>query len=241
MQANVLNGWREVLARVFAGFAVEYGTTPAWLVNPETNRRLKLDYFFPEIALGVRFVGLDGAGRRRPKSEEELAAEAQREEARAAACRKHGVVLVSIDPDGEPRATLRGLEMALARASAHLAQGPAPQAQKQALMPRLSQARQRVGELTGRLRSSQDLQQFAEMWWERQASLAAPAPATSGVPKRSYRVGMRVDHARYGPGQVTAVEPEGGDVKVTVEFAAAGVRTFYASLLDEARLRVLAG
>ena len=59
MQANALNGWREVLARIFAGFDAEYGLTPDWLVNPETHRRLKLDYFFREIAGAIeqRFGG----------------------------------------------------------------------------------------------------------------------------------------------------------------------------------------
>src|SRR5512136_1154982 len=99
MQANTVNGWREVLARIFAGLDAEYGLTPDWLVNPDTNRRLKLDYFFREIAFAVRFVGLEGGERRRPKSDDEVAAEIQREQTRAAVCREHGVVLVSIDPD----------------------------------------------------------------------------------------------------------------------------------------------
>ena len=43
MQANAVNGWRELLARVFTSFDAEYGLTPEWLVNPDTNRRLKLD------------------------------------------------------------------------------------------------------------------------------------------------------------------------------------------------------
>src|SRR5512134_101248 len=114
---NVINGWREVLARVFDGFETEYGLTPEWLVNPETRRRLKLDYFYPEISVAVRFVGLEATGRRQRKSDEEVDAEARREEARAAVCREHGVILVSIELEGEPRAAIRGLEAGLARAS----------------------------------------------------------------------------------------------------------------------------
>ena len=231
MQTNWVNGWREVLARVFAGFDIEYGLTPEWLVNPETNRRLKLDYFMPEIAVAVRFIGLEGTARKRRKSDEELADEADREQARADVCRAHGVVLVSIDPDGEPAAALRGLEMGLARAASQLVRGAATQAAKKRLMPMLSQARQRAGEFTTRLTSPEKLGMYAEMWWERQVNLATQAPAErpSG-PIRSYRVGMAVEHTRFGPGQIIAVEPDGGDVQVKVVFEGGETRSFYASL-----------
>jgi hypothetical protein len=239
MQANAVNGWREVLARVFAGFNAEYGLTPEWLVNPGTNRRLKLDYYFRDIALAVRFVGLEGGGRRRPKTDDEVASEAQREQARAAVCKEHGVVMVSIDPDGEPRAGLRGLEMGLARASAQLAQSSLPHDRKLTLMPRLSEARRRAGEFTLRLKSPEDLNLYAEMWRDRQADLATQAPSRTPTHRpRSYRAGMTVVHERFGPGQIIGVQPEDGDVKVTVDFVQAGVHSFYASLLDGAKLRV---
>ena len=240
MQANSVNGWREVLARVFAGFDAEYGLTPEWLVNPGTNRRLKIDYFFRDIAVAVRFVGLEGGGRRRPKTDDEVASETQREQARAAVCKEHGVVLVSIDPDGEPRTGLRDLEMGLARASAQLAQSSIPHERKQALMPRLSEARRRAGEFTPRLKDPRVLNLYAEMWRDRQADLVTQAPARTPPPRpRSYRVGMAVEHERFGPGQVIGVQPEDGDVKVTVDFVQAGVRSFYASLLDGTKLRVV--
>jgi len=240
MQANAVNGWREVLARIFAGLDAEYGLTPEWLVNPDTNRRLKLDYFFREIALAVRFVGLEGGERRRPKSDDEVAAEIQREQTRASVCREHGVVLVSIDPDAEPRAGLRGLEMGLARASAQLAQSSTPHDRKLILMPRLSEARRRAGEFTPRLKDPRTLNLYAEMWRDRQSDLASQAPAKAPpARRRSYRVGMAVEHERFGPGQITGVEPEDGDIKVTVDFVQAGVRSFYASLLDDAKLRIV--
>ena len=240
MQANAVNGWREVLARIFAGLDAEYGLTPEWLVNPDTNRRLKLDYFFREIALAVRFVGLEGGERRRPKSDDEVAAEIQREQTRAAVCREHGVVLVSIDTDAEPRAGLRGLEMGLARASAQLAQSSTPHDRKLILMPRLSEARRRAGEFTPRLKDPRTLNLYAEMWRDRQSDLASQAPAKAPpARRRSYRVGMAVEHERFGPGQITGVEPEDGDIKVTVDFVQAGVRSFYASLLDDAKLRIV--
>ena len=239
MQANAVNGWREVLARVFTGLDAEYGLTPEWLINPDTNRRLKLDYFFPDIALAVRFIGLEGTERRRPKADDEVATEARREQTRAAVCKEHGVVLVSIDPDAEPRAGLRGLEMGLARASAQLAQSSISHARKQALMPRLSEARRRAGEFTLRLKDPRTLNLYAEMWRDRQAELAAQSPVKAApARRRTYRVGMSVEHERFGPGQITEVLPEEGDIKVTVDFVEAGMRSFYASLLDDTKFRI---
>jgi hypothetical protein len=233
MQANLVNGWREVLARILDGFETEYGLTPDWLINPDTNRRLKLDYFFPELSVAVRFVGLEGTARKQRKSDDEVVAEESREEARAAVCRAHGVVLISIDPDGDPRTALRNIETGLARASSQLAHSTAtPHAQKQKLMPILSQARRRAGEFTTKLTVPEKLNIYAEMWWDRQANLTAAAPPTIPArPAPKFEVGMDVYHERFGPGLVTAVEPEAGDIKVTVDFVQAGVRTFYAGLV----------
>lgn len=232
MQGNTVNGWREVLARIFDGFDAEYGVAPEWLVNPDTNRRLKLDCLYSEVGVAVRFVGLEGTQRKQRKSDEEVAAEANREAARATVCREHGVVLISIDPDGEPRVALRNIEMGLARASAQLAQNrDVSHARKQRLMPRLSQARRRAGEFTGKLNPPEKLNIYAEMWWDRQTALAAQAPPKKRPARQqAYRVGMAVSHERFGPGEVTGIEPDGEDALITVSFVTSGVRTFSASL-----------
>jgi hypothetical protein len=233
MQANLVNGWREVLARIFDGFETEYGVSPEWLVNPDTNRRLKLDCRFPDVGVAVRFVGLEGSTKRR-KSDEEVLAEAERERARADVCRAHGVVLISIDPDGEPRVALRSLEMGLARAAAQLAQNAiVPHVRKQRLMPQLSLARRRAGEFTGKLNPPEKLNIYAEMWWDRQASLSASTAQTKkpAVKPQAYRVGMEVVHERFGPGRVIEITPDGKDLVITVDFPESGVRTFYASLV----------
>jgi hypothetical protein len=240
MHVNAINGWREVLARVFDGFEVEYGLTPEWLVNPETNRRLKLDYFYPEIGVAVRFVGLEGSGRRPRKSDEEVDAEARREDARAAVCREHGVVLVSVDPEVEPRTVLRSLETGLARASSQVARAHLSQDRKQRLMQRLSEARRKAGEFTPKLATPERLNLYAEMWRDREASLATQAPQPARpAPRQNYRQGMRVLHDRFGPGSVVAVAPEAGDVKVSVEFDDATARSFYASLVGGGKLQVV--
>ncbi len=233
MQANLVNGWREVLARIFDGFETEYGVSPEWLVNPDTNRRLKLDCLFPDVGVAVRFIGLEGSTKRR-KSDEEVLAEGEREHSRADVCRAHGVVLISIDPDGEPRVALRSLEMGLARAAAQLAQNTAvPHAIKQKLMPQLSLARRRAGEFTAKLTPPEKLSIYAEMWWDRQANLSASTATTKkpAAKPQAYRVGMEVVHERFGPGRVTEIAPDGKDLAITVDFPESGVRTFYASLV----------
>ncbi len=236
MQANLVNGWREVIERIFAGFDKQYSVTPEWLVNPETNRRLKLDYLFPEIGVAVRFIGLEGGGRKRRKSDEEVAADTAREDSRTAVCRQHGIVLLTIDPDGEPREALRHIEMGLARATAQLATGKRPQAHKQRFLPMLSTARQRAGEFNTRLAKPEALGLYAELWWDRQAATVptpAERPAQPGRPAMQFRPGMAVTHEKFGPGQVIEVKPEGDDLAVTVDFPTAGLRTFAASLVGD--------
>jgi hypothetical protein len=236
MQANLVNGWREVLARIFDGFDAELNITPDWLINPETNRRLKLDYLYRDINVAVRFVGLEGAGTKRRKSDEEVEQEQEREDAREAVCRQHGVVLVSIDADDEPNRALRRIEMALSRATAQLAQNSAvPHARKQALMPLLSQARRRAGEFTTKLTVPERLGIYAEMWYERQANLAAQAPAAkkSAGPPPAFRQGMDVYHQRFGAGQITDITAEGKDMNITVNFMDGSTRTFLASLVAD--------
>ncbi len=234
MQANQVNGWREVLERIFAGFKIEYSVMPEWLVNPDTHRRLKLDYLMPEVGVAVRFIGLEGGGRKRRKSDEEVAADEAREDSREEVCREHGIVLLSIDPDGEPREALRHVEMGLARATSRLALGKTAPAQKQRLMPLLSAARQRAGDFSQRLATPEAVLGYAELWWDRQAALAANAqPAPAGAPARHYRTGMAVSHEKFGPGQVTAVQADGKDVAVTVRFADASERTFWAGLVGD--------
>ncbi len=236
MQPNLVNGWREVLARIFEGFGAELNVSPEWLVNPDTNRKLKLDYLYGDINVAIRFVGLEGREQKRRKSDQEAEQEQEREDTREAVCRKHGVILVSIDTDDEPLATLRRLESSLSRATSQLAQNAAvPQARKQALMPLLSQARRRAGEFTTKLTVPERLNVYAEMWYERQANLSAQAPSArkASGPPPAFRQGMDVYHQRFGPGQITEIAPDGKDMNITVSFMDGSVRTFLASLVTD--------
>ena len=72
--------WREILARIFEGLEVERDVSPAWLVNPETGRQLRLNYLLPEVGLAVRIEGLRGREQRQGPDELE------RQQQRARAC-----------------------------------------------------------------------------------------------------------------------------------------------------------
>ncbi len=70
------------------------------------------------------------------------------------------------------------------------------------------------------------------MWWDRQANLAAQAPARPLAQKLPhFEVNMEVYHERFGLGRIIELGAEGNETKLTVDFVEAGVRSFYASLI----------
>ena len=85
-----ISAWREILARIFTGFDEQDNVSPAWLVNPATNRRLKLDILYPQVGIAVRFVGLTAKGQGRQSDWEALEVE-QRDQTRSELCRQNGV------------------------------------------------------------------------------------------------------------------------------------------------------
>lgn len=231
--------WREILARTMQGFAVESDVSPAWLVNPATNRRLKLDLLYPEVGLAVRFVGLTAKGQ--PKqSDWELQEEAQRDQTREELCRQHGVELFLLDADHpHPGEQLQRLRTILSRLSRTLAQGDRPDQDKLTVMPLLAAARSRLDEITRRVKRPEDLALFAELWRDREtaaiAAARAPMPASAIKLARPLRLaeGARVQHARFGSGLVETVDPANGDPQITILFDSGEQRTFLASLVSD--------
>ena len=76
----------------------------------------------------------------------------------------------------------------------------------------VKQAAQRQGHLT----------KFKKTRWNRPFS-AAPATDASVL-----RVGQKVNHDRFGDGEIVSMEGEGGDAKVTVAFKNFGERRLFA-------------
>lgn len=233
---NVM-AWREILARTMQGFVVETDVSPVWLVNPATNRRLKLDLLYPEPGLAVRFVGLTAKGQ--PKqSDWELEEEAQRDQTREELCREHGVELFLLDPDHpHPNEQLLRLRTILSRLSRTLAQGDRSSLDKQTLMPRLAEARARLDDITRRVKNPDSLALFAELGRDREtaaiAAVRAPAPAGTAVRPLRLTEGARVEHVKFGPGVVTAVDPASGDPQIAILFDSGEQRTFLASLASD--------
>ena len=232
-----MNAWREMLARIFEGFVEQDNVSPAWLVNPTTKRRLKLDKYYPDAGVAVRFIGLTAKGQRR-QSDWEVAETEQRDETRIDLCRQHGVQLVLIDPADDPRKQLDHLLQALTRASRVLAQGAAATAHKQKWMPALHEARNRAHRLYSTLskNSEQVMSTLSESWRDRETGLAMdlqPAPAPLPLPSKqrlTYQVGQRVNHERFGAGTITQVSADGN---LSISFDGSQERTFAAVLVQD--------
>lgn len=232
-----MNAWREMLARTFEGFVEQDNVSPEWLINPTTKRRLKLDKFYPDAGIAIRFVGLTAKGQRRQSDFEVMETE-QRDETRTDLCRQHGVQLVLIDPADEPRKQLDYLLQALTRASRVLAQGSASMAHKQKWMPALHEARSRAHKLHGNLSKNveQVMATLSDSWRDRETGLAMElqaAPAPLPLPSKklmTLRVGQRVQHERFGAGTITQLTEDGN---LSISFDGSQERTFAALLVQD--------
>ncbi len=240
-----MNGWREILARVFDGFNMQPNVSPEWLVNPATRRRLKLDVYYPEAAFAVRFVGLTAKGQRR-QSDWEALEEQQRDQNRTELCKLHGVQLLLVDPLEETIKQLDTMTSLLTRSSRILAQSDRPDAEKARWMPALAEARARASDLRSRIHKDpeQMMANLAEAWRDRELGAGAapeplPAPAMTTLDAADLAIGQRVHHERFGPGVITALDGEGAEAKVSILFDAAQERSFLIAYVQD-KLRVLA-
>jgi hypothetical protein len=223
----ITNAWREIFARIFAGVETRFNVSPEWLVNPTTNRRLKLDMLYPEIGVAVRFEGLQGGQRKSRLSLEEEVQVRTRSDARLAVCQEHGIQLVLVDVvSGKPQTVFRHIDEALGRA--------AQQPENKKKLSVIKQARTTAATLARKIFSEHDLKLYAELWSDRQYQMAQPAPTTSPVAKPiAYTAGMAVEHVTFGPGVVLSTTASNGDTLVTVDFVNAGRKTLAASLVGD--------
>lgn len=237
-----MNAWREILARIFDDTPGQDNVSPPWLINPATRRRLKLDRYYPDVGVAIRFVGLSAKGQRRQSDWEAMETQ-QRDQIRSELCRINAVQLALIDPNQEPVEQLDGLLRVLARASRMLATGDRPDQEKRAWMPALADARERTSELRAliRKRPGQMMANLAESWRDRESGLmASPAAVPDrreqtdrpGAPPVKFTPGLRVRHSRFGDGVVTDVNSPKGEATVSILFDAAEQKTFLVSLLS---------
>lgn len=221
----VTNAWREIFGRIFEGFRVKHGVSPEWLVNPVTNRRLKLDMLYSDINVAVRFEGLQGKQRRQRPSLEEEAQMRIRTDARTEVCRQHGVELVLVQIDtGKPEDIFQQIDAALSRANRSV--------EDPVVKQKLRDTRAEAAALARKIRHIGDLKLYAELWEDRQYQVLESAPSSS-IDRNdvTFVEGMEVEHVKFGPGVVVTVTPTGDDVLLTVDFISAGQRTLAASLV----------
>jgi hypothetical protein len=237
-----MNAWREILARIFVEFKGQDNVSPEWLVNPATRRRLKLDLYYPDAGVAIRFVGLTAKGQGRQSDWEVLETE-QRDQTRAELCHLHGVQLVLIDAEEDAAKQVDGLVRTLARASRTLAQGERSAGEKQKWMPALSSARTTASQLHQLIAKNpeQMMANLAESWRDREAGFATTSVAVVPTPQRTparsggagnFAVGQRVRHERFGDGVITGVNPDGTDLMLSILFDGAQERTFLSSLVQ---------
>jgi len=224
--------WREILTRVFEGFETQRDVSPAWLINPETNRPLKLNYLLPEVGIAVRIEGLRGREQRRGPDEVERLRQRERELAREKLCDDHGVRLLRFEVHDDPADIFRSLNTTLAWATRQTAKAEIEPEKKLALMEQLRAARQRSDEIRVSVHGARDLQTWAELSIDRayQEARNAPAPAPTG-PLPRYAIQMRVRHRDFGLGRVSGLSDENGDQIVTVRFDTGEEKQFLARLV----------
>jgi hypothetical protein len=237
-----LSGWRELLARIFKDFRQQENVSPAWLINPATRRRLKLDLYYPEAGVAVRFIGLTAKGQGR-RSDWDIQEEEQRDQTRVELCRQHDVQLFLVDPMEEPLKLMDHLLRQLSSASRILATGKRSDADKGKYMPALSAAREQATALRSLLARNPDqmMANLADSWRDREAGYdthTAPAntPAPAGPPTitaKDIRVDKRVIHERFGPGVITACSGENDSKSVSILFDGSQERTFLFSLVQD--------
>ena len=220
------NAWREIFARIFEDIETKTNVSPEWLINPATNRRLKLDMLYPEIGVAIRFEGLEGKQRRQRPSLEEEEQQRARDQARVAMCRAHGINLIQIDITSDnPGEGFQEVDMMLSRAAQRTRKEPGP-------ANKIGQARAAAAGLARRITSTSQFKLYADLWEDRQYQ---PLPAAGSARQASKNVyfteGMAVEHTMFGPGVVLAVTRGDDDTFLTVDFITAGQKTLAASLV----------
>ena len=226
--------WREIVTRVFEGFEVQRDLAPDWLVNPDTGRLLKLNYFYPEIGLAVRLEGMRGRQQRREPDEVEYQRLREREAARERLCEERGIRLLHFDVYDEPAEVYGAFQTGLAWALRQAAKAELSADGKLALVDRLRAARARFEGIRSSARTSRDLKTWADLWVDRayQDARATPGPAPRGAVPR-YVLNMHVRHPDLGTGRVIALTDEDGDQIITVRFDNGDDRQFLAQYVAD--------
>lgn len=222
------NAWLEILEQILGEFPAVDNATPDWLVDPETDRRLKVDKLYPELGVAIRFKGMS-----HPVDLDELdqMEEAARSEVRARLCRQAGIALVEIDTDSDaPGKALDDMRTALSAAARRIAQRQVSQEAKRSLLPRIAWAKTTCQRIQNAVSLPQGLLSFAQAWEDRQFG------QDDGAVQISYQPGMAVRHSEHGKGLVLRIVPQEreGDTEIVVQFEDGSMHTFSSSKASRA-------
>ena len=224
---QITNAWHEILARIFDDLAVNLNVWPEWLINPVTNRRLKLDLLYPQLGVAVRFEGLQGKQRRQRPDLEEEAQQKIRDNARVEMCRAYGIELIVVNlTEDSPKHTFRAIDICLSRAKERVTD--------EVLLQKIGQARATAADLARRINYPGGLKLYAELWEDRQYQF--PKPTRTPAPVETlpaFTIGMEVEHTTFGPGVITAITGRDADTILTVNFVTTGQKTLMVSLLAD--------
>ena len=242
----LMGAWREILARTLEGYTVQHNVSPEWLVNPATRRRLKLDLYYPDAHLAVRFAGLTAKGQRRQSDWEQLEAE-QRDQTRAELCRLNGVHLAVISTAEEPVKQIDRFIRALSSAGKLDEEFRAGKRSKRTRKS-LARALSIASDLRSRIAKNPDqmMANLAESWRDREAGIATELQQSSlanqangsGAKRKArkfktFEVGTPVTHKRFGEGTIIGVSGVGEEATVSIDFGDEQARTFLISLVAD--------
>lgn len=236
-----ISAWREVLARALDGFEAQDNISPEWLINPATKRKLKLDRYYPDVGLAIRFVGLTGKGQKRQSDWEALETE-QRDQTRVELCKMNGVQLAVIDPNEDPVKQLDRFSSVIYAVYDIAESSPRPKKR----ITQLKKAKSLLSDLRGRLSKNpeQVIASLAESWRDRETSMATTLQAAgaktltngNGSAKKikalkSLSVNQRVQHNHFGEGVITEISGKEAESTISILFDGAEQKTFLASLV----------
>ncbi|MDM8532942.1 hypothetical protein QUF63_17395 [Anaerolineales bacterium HSG25] len=217
------NAWREIFTRTFEQWQTQTNVYPEWLVNPDTNRRLKLDFLCLTIGMAVRFEGVQRKGQKVARlSLEEEDLKRDRDQARIDQCQKQGfdLLLVDVSTD-EIKPVFRQLDMMLSLLGQRLT-GPNIKAE-------IKQARATSAGMGRRVKINSDLKMYADLWQDRQYQI--PTAEVKPEQTTTFTAGMDVEHTVFGLGTVVSAEESGGDIVLAIDFLDVGRKTLAASFV----------
>jgi len=223
------NAWREIFTRIFMGWQVEINVYPEWLLNPETNRRLKLDFLCTDMGIAVRLEGVKKRGQRsRRLSLEEEDQKRLRDNTRFNLCRAHGVELLVIDVASDAvKPLFRELEMALSQAK--------QRTKDSEIRTQINESWHVALAIARKIRTNADLKLYADLWQDRQYQIPTADKSEPPSPEliSRYVEGTDVEHKAFGLGTIIRTEESGGDTILTVDFLDVGRKTLAASVVTE--------